>query len=110
MAFEEGGGEWCGRRSMSGGKSGLFEECLQTRARHAGLDQTGQLENSIGADRATTERLLRSIGARKTEGVDEWVESPLMTLMPFAGLEDRQHRVDEADLAWAHVSPVQFGS
>jgi hypothetical protein len=27
--------------------------------------------------RATTERLLRSMGARKTEGVDEWTLKPL---------------------------------
>jgi hypothetical protein len=37
-----------------------------------GFRSTGQLEKSIGADRATTERLLRSMGARKSEGADEW--------------------------------------
>ena len=37
-----------------------------------GFRSTGQLEKSIGADRATTERLLRSMGARKSEGIDEW--------------------------------------
>jgi hypothetical protein len=41
-----------------------------------GFRSTGQLEKSIGADRATTERLLRSMGARKTEGVDEWTLKP----------------------------------
>jgi hypothetical protein len=41
-----------------------------------GFRSTGQLEKSIGADRATTERLLRSMGARKSEGVDEWTLNP----------------------------------
>jgi hypothetical protein len=41
-----------------------------------GFRSTGQLEKSIGADRATAERLLRSMGARKTEGVDEWTLNP----------------------------------
>jgi hypothetical protein len=37
-----------------------------------GFRSTGQLEKGIGADRVTTERLLRSIGARKTQNMDEW--------------------------------------
>ena len=37
-----------------------------------GFRSTGQLEKGISADRATTERLLRSMGARKSDGVDEW--------------------------------------
>jgi hypothetical protein len=37
-----------------------------------GFRSTGQLEKGISADRATTERLLRSMGASKSEGVDEW--------------------------------------
>jgi hypothetical protein len=41
-----------------------------------GFRSTGQLEKSIGADRATTERLLRSMGARKSEGIDEWTLDP----------------------------------
>jgi hypothetical protein len=38
--------------------------------------QINELEKSIGADRATTEGLLRSMGARKSEGVDEWTLKP----------------------------------
>jgi hypothetical protein len=37
-----------------------------------GFRSTGQLEKGISADRATTEQLLRSMGARKSDGVDEW--------------------------------------
>jgi len=37
-----------------------------------GFRSTGQLEKGIGADRATTERLLQSIGARKSIGAEEW--------------------------------------
>jgi hypothetical protein len=32
----------------------------------------GQLEKGIGADRATTERLLLAIGARKSDPAEEW--------------------------------------
>ena len=42
-----------------------------------GFRSTVKLEKSIGADQATTERLLRSMGARKSEGVDEWTLNPL---------------------------------
>ena len=42
-----------------------------------GFRSTGQLERGIGADRSTTERLLRSIGARKAEGAEEWTLNPL---------------------------------
>jgi hypothetical protein len=42
-----------------------------------GYRSTGQLEKGIGADRSTTERLLRSIGARKAEAAEEWTISPL---------------------------------
>jgi hypothetical protein len=37
-----------------------------------GFRSSGQLEKGISADRATTEQLLRSMGARKSDGVDEW--------------------------------------
>jgi hypothetical protein len=37
-----------------------------------GFRSIAQLEKSIGADRATTERLLRAIGARKSAESDEW--------------------------------------
>ena len=42
-----------------------------------GFRSIGQLEKGIGADRSTTERLLRSIGARKAEGAEEWTLNPL---------------------------------
>ena len=37
-----------------------------------GFRSAEQLENAISADRATTERLLLAIGARKADGADEW--------------------------------------
>ena len=37
-----------------------------------GFRSTGQLEIGVGADRATTERLLLAIGARKSRGAEEW--------------------------------------
>jgi hypothetical protein len=37
-----------------------------------GFRSTGQLEKGIGADRATTERLLAAIGARKSPTAEEW--------------------------------------
>ena len=37
-----------------------------------GFRSIAQLEKSIGGDRATTERLLLAIGARKSTDTDEW--------------------------------------
>jgi hypothetical protein len=37
-----------------------------------GFRSTGQLEKGIAADRSTTERLLLSIGARKSDVAEEW--------------------------------------
>jgi hypothetical protein len=37
-----------------------------------GVRSTGQLEKGIAADRATTERLLRAIGATKSSDAEEW--------------------------------------
>jgi hypothetical protein len=37
-----------------------------------GFRSVGQLEKRIGADRATTERLLLAIGARKSDAAEEW--------------------------------------
>jgi hypothetical protein len=42
-----------------------------------GFRSTGQLQKGIGADRATTERLLLAIGARKSDAAEEWTLSPL---------------------------------
>jgi hypothetical protein len=41
-----------------------------------GFRSTGQLEKGIAADRSTTERLLLSIGARKSEVAEEWTMNP----------------------------------
>ena len=41
-----------------------------------GFRSTAQLEKGIAADRATTERLLRAIGARKAEAGEEWTLHP----------------------------------
>jgi len=41
-----------------------------------GFRSIGQLEKGIAADRATTERLLVDIGARKSDSADEWTLSP----------------------------------
>ena len=37
-----------------------------------GFRSIGQLEIGIGADRATTERLLLALGARKSRDAEEW--------------------------------------
>jgi hypothetical protein len=37
-----------------------------------GFRSVGQLEKAIAADRKTTERLLQSIGARKSHTAEEW--------------------------------------
>jgi hypothetical protein len=37
-----------------------------------GFRSVGQLEKGIGADRATTERLLVAIGAKKSDASEEW--------------------------------------
>ena len=44
-----------------------------------GFRSTGQLEKGISADRSTTERLLRSIGARKADATEEWTLKPAET-------------------------------
>jgi hypothetical protein len=41
-----------------------------------GFTSNGQLEKGLGADRTTTEYLLRSMGARKSESGDEWTLHP----------------------------------
>jgi hypothetical protein len=42
-----------------------------------GFRSVGQLEKSIGADRATTERLLLAIGAKKSNTAEEWTLTPI---------------------------------
>lgn len=61
--------EWSQKRTL--------RTMLQDPRATRGFRSTGQLEKGIGADRSTTERLLLSIGARKTEGAEEWTLNPL---------------------------------
>ena len=42
-----------------------------------GFRSSMQLEKGIGADRATTERLLLAIGARKSTDSEEWTLKPV---------------------------------
>ncbi|HKB21334.1 MAG TPA: hypothetical protein VKC99_00785 [Methyloceanibacter sp.] len=61
--------EWNQKRTLRA----MLRDPRSTR----GYRSTGQLEKGIGSDRFTTERLLRSIGARKAEGAEEWTLNPL---------------------------------
>jgi len=49
-----------------------LREMLNDPRSTRGFRSIGQLERAIAADRATTERLLRVIGARKSDAADEW--------------------------------------
>lgn len=42
-----------------------------------GIRSIAQLEKGIAADRATTERLLLAIGARRSESSEHWTLAPL---------------------------------
>ena len=61
--------EWNQKRKL--------REMLKDPRSARGFRSTGQLEKSIGADRSTTERLLLSIGARKSDAGEEWTLNPL---------------------------------
>ena len=61
--------EWNQKRKL--------REMLKDPRSARGFRSTGQLEKSIGADRSTTERLLVSIGARKSDAGEEWTLNPL---------------------------------
>lgn len=50
----------------------MLREMLQDPRSTRGFRSVGQLEKGIAADRATTERLLLAIGARKSEVSEEW--------------------------------------
>ena len=57
-----------------------------------GCRSIGQLEKGIAADRATTERLLLTIGARRTETSEQWTLAPArdrMTPVLFSGTRPR---------------------
>jgi hypothetical protein len=55
----------------------VLRQMLNDRRATRGFRSAGQLEKSIGADRATTERLLLAIGARKSEIAEEWTLTPI---------------------------------
>ncbi|MEA2939140.1 MAG: hypothetical protein QOC56_2644 [Alphaproteobacteria bacterium] len=59
--------EWSKKRKL--------REMLQDPRSARGFRSTGQLEKGIAADRATTERLLRDIGATKSVDAEEWTLS-----------------------------------
>ncbi len=61
--------EWNQKRKLRG----MLKDPRSAR----GFRSTGQLEKGIGADRSTTERLLVSIGARKSDAGEEWTLNPL---------------------------------
>jgi hypothetical protein len=61
--------EWQQKRKL--------RELLRDPRAARGFRSTGQLEKGIAADRPTTERLLVSIGARKSELSEEWTLNPL---------------------------------
>jgi hypothetical protein len=56
--------EWRQKRKL--------REMLSDPRSARGFRSSGQLEKGIAADRATTERLLLAIGARKSEAGEEW--------------------------------------
>jgi len=56
--------EWNQKRKL--------REMLRDPRSARGFRSTGQLEKGIAADRSTTERLLLSIGAKKSEVAEEW--------------------------------------
>jgi len=60
--------EWTQKRKL--------RAMLQDPRSGRGVLSIGQLENGIGADRSTTERLLLTLGARKFGAADEWTLSP----------------------------------
>lgn len=54
-----------------------LREMLSDPRSSRGYRSTGQLEKGISADRTTTERLLVSIGARKSDSAEEWTLKPI---------------------------------
>jgi len=60
--------EWSKKRKLRA----MLSDPRATR----GFRSTLQLERGISADRATTERLLSAIGARKAAAADEWTLNP----------------------------------
>jgi hypothetical protein len=53
-----------------------LREMLRDPRSTNGFRSIGQLEKGIDADRATTERLLLTIGARKSDASEHWTLAP----------------------------------
>jgi hypothetical protein len=60
--------EWWQKRKL--------REMLRDPRSTNGFRSIGQLEKGIAADRATTERLLVAIGARKSDASEYWTLAP----------------------------------
>jgi hypothetical protein len=58
-------------------KKAKLREMLSDPRATRGFRSITQLEKGISADRATTERLLLAIGARKSDSAEEWTLSPV---------------------------------
>jgi hypothetical protein len=59
------------------GKKAKLRAMLSDPRATRGFRSISQLEKGIAADRATTERLLLAIGARKSDSADEWTLNPV---------------------------------
>jgi hypothetical protein len=58
-------------------KKAKLRDMLSDPRATRGFRSIGSLEKGIGADRATTERLLLAIGARKSDSAEEWTLAPV---------------------------------
>ena len=71
--------------AISDGRRAIYEwrqkrtlrEMLKDPRSAEGFRSIGQLEKGIDADRVTTERLLLTIGARKSGSSEQWTLIPL---------------------------------
>ncbi len=60
----------------NGTRKSRLKSMLADRRFPKGFRSTQQLMSGIGADRAATEELLLSMGARRSESSDEWTMNP----------------------------------
>ena len=63
--------EWRQRRTL--------RQMLTDPRAPRGFRSVGQLEKAIATDRKTTERLLQSMGAHKSDTAEEWTLAPNQT-------------------------------
>jgi hypothetical protein len=66
-----------GRSIFEWQKKRKLREMLNDPRSAKGFRSIGQLEKGIAADRATTERLLLAIGARKSDESEQWTLAPV---------------------------------